>query len=118
MKVSGVLILAGLLGLTHGSIAFAKDAASVKILSPAGNERLDAGEEYPLSYEVTPGPGGDHFHVWVDKDRGPGIHDSKGTYALPKLSPGKHGITTKGVNKGATRRRPRPAMHLSTETER
>ena len=44
MKVSGVLILAGLLGLAHGPIAFAKDAASVKILSPANNERLDAGE--------------------------------------------------------------------------
>jgi hypothetical protein len=80
MKVSGVLILAGLLGLTHGSIALAKDAASVKILSPANNERLDAGEDYPLDYEVTPGPGGEHFDVGVDKDRGPGVHDSKGIF--------------------------------------
>jgi hypothetical protein len=74
--------------------------ASIKILSPANHAQLDAGEEYPLKYEVIPGPGGDHFHVWVDDDRGPGVHDAKGTYMLPKLSPGTHTITIKVVDKG------------------
>ena len=116
MKVSGVLILAGLLGLTHGSIAFAKDAASVKILSPAGNERLDAGEEYPLSYEVTPGPGGDHFHVWVDGQRGPGIHDSKGVYTLPKFSTvGEHDVTIKVVDKGHIPTGPQKSIKLNAQ---
>ena len=115
MKVSGVLILAGLLGLTHGPIAFAKDAASVKILSPANNERLDAGEEYPLNYEVTPGPRGDHFHVWVDKDRGPGVHDSKGIYNLPKLTPGQHVITIKVVGKGHVPTGPQQSINVSAK---
>jgi hypothetical protein len=100
MKVSSVFVLAGLVGLTQGSMALAKDAAVVKILSPANNAQLDAGEEYPLKYEVTPGPGGDHFHVWVDNERGPGVHDSKGTYTLPKLISGAHVITVKVVDKG------------------
>ncbi len=82
MKVTSIIILAGFLGLTQGSIAFAKDAASVKILSPANNTQLDFGEEYPLNYEVTPGPGGDHFHVLVDKDRGPGVSDKATESAL------------------------------------
>jgi hypothetical protein len=51
MESSGGLILAGLMGLTQGSTAFAKDAASIKILSPASNSNLDVGEEYPLNYK-------------------------------------------------------------------
>jgi hypothetical protein len=115
MKVSGVLILAGLMGLTQGSMALAKDAASIKILSPASNSQLDAGEEYPLNYEVTPGPGGDHFHVWVDNDRGPGVHDSKGTYTLPKLSPGRHVITIKVVDKGHVPTGPQQSINVTAK---
>ncbi len=52
-----------------------------------------------MAYEVTPGPGEHHIHVWVDDKRGPGIHKMKGTYILPKLSPGEHVITIKTVDK-------------------
>ncbi len=115
MKVSRLLVLATGLGLTFAFAAFAKDAASIKILSPANNAQLDAGEEYPLSYEVTPGPGGDHFHVWVDDQRGPGVHNSKGKYTLPKLSPGAHVITIKVVDKGHVPTGPQQSIRVTAK---
>jgi hypothetical protein len=87
----------GLLALPASALA---EEASIKILSPGDGAQLDAGEEYPLQYEVVPGPGGDHFHVWVDSERGPGIHTAKGTYTLPKMTAGEHVITIKVVDKG------------------
>ena len=78
----------------------APGGAGIKILTPADGAQLDAGESYPLHYEIALGPGDDHFHVWVDGDRSPGIHDLKGSYRLPKLSPGPHTITLKLVDKG------------------
>ena len=54
------------------ALAAAEETASIQILSPKDGARLDAGEAYPLEYAVVPGPGGDHFHVWVDAERGTG----------------------------------------------
>jgi len=90
------LILLALPGLA----ARAEEKASIQILSPADGAQLDAGEVYPLQYAVVPGPGGDHFHVWVDAERGPGVHERKGSYQLPKMTPGEHTITLKVVDKG------------------
>jgi hypothetical protein len=94
-----VLILF-VLALAASASAASPTAATIKILVPTDGAQVDAGESYSLKYEVALGPGDDHFHVWVDSDRGPGIHDLKGTYALPKLSPGDHVITIKLVDKG------------------
>ena len=102
LKMTASLIFALLLigtALGAGDYNNNNTKASIKILSPKDKGRIDAGEEYGLQYEVTPGPGGDHFHVWVDGDRGPGVHDTKGTYKLPKLAAGKHTITIKVVDK-------------------
>lgn len=114
MKFLNSTILFAILGLTITPAAFADRAAdmksedasiaavegaSIKILSPSDGAHLNAGEEYPLNYEVKPGKGGDHFHVWVDDKRGPGIHDNKGTYTLPKLTPGEHVIYIGVVDK-------------------
>jgi len=88
------------LALAASAATAASPAATIKILAPADGSQVDAGESYSLKYEVALGPGDDHFHVWVDGDRSPGIHDLKGTYALPKLSPGEHVITIKLVDKG------------------
>jgi hypothetical protein len=89
-----------LLSLAAGSPVRADGTAGIKILAPANGAQLDAGESYSLQYEVALGPGDDHFHVWVDGERSPGIHDLKGTYALPKMTPGDHVITLKLVDKG------------------
>jgi hypothetical protein len=98
------LALASLLLLVLAAGAFAAAASpkagSIQILKPADQSNLDSDESYPLDYQVALGSGDDHFHVWVDADRSPGIHDLKGTYMLPKMTPGKHVITLKLVDKG------------------
>ena len=97
-----VLVLLFLLIPALALSALAADSpgkASIQILKPADQAQLDAGEAYPLEYQITLGPGDDHFHVWVDGDRSPGIHDLKGTYTLPKMTPGVHVITLKLVDK-------------------
>jgi len=99
MKATRMMFLVSVLSLLLSTHAGAFTPASIKILSPADNSELDAGESYPLSYEVLPGTEGDHFHVWVDDEKSKGIHDTKGVYTLPKLKPGKHVITIKVVDK-------------------
>lgn len=99
MKSWKTFLVAGAFGMVLSAQLFAAPG-SVTIVSPANNAQLDADKENPLVYEVVPGDGGDHFHVWVDDKRGPGVHDNKGTYMLPKMSPGVHVITLKVVDKG------------------
>jgi len=100
--VQSLVLILFVLVLAAGAAAAASPSApaTIKILAPADGAQVDAGESYSLKYEVALGQGDDHFHVWVDGDRSPGIHDLKGTYALPKLSPGDHVITIKLVDKG------------------
>src|ERR1700681_2953052 len=88
----------------------APKGASIQILKPADHADLDSDESYPLDYQIVLGPGDDHFHVWVDADRSPGIHDLKGTYMLPKMTPGKHVITLKLVDKGHVPTGPQKAI--------
>lgn len=114
MKISENKFLVAMFSLILSSAAFADRAAEMKaeaesvaavegasitILSPADGTHLDANEEYPLTYEVALGKGGDHFHVWVDDKRGPGVHDNNGTYTLPKLTAGEHIINIQIVDK-------------------
>jgi len=90
-------------------------AASIQILKPADQAQLDAGESYPLDYQVTLGKGDDHFHVWVDEERSPGIHDLKGTYMLPKMTPGVHTITLKLVDKGHVPTGPQKSIQVKVK---
>ena len=100
LSVGGLIVLLAILALNAHGANNVSPAVNINITSPADNSQIDAGEEYPLNYEVKLGTGDDHFHVWVDDSRGPGIHDAKGSYTLPKMSPGKHVITIKFVDKG------------------
>jgi len=93
------ILIVSIFTLLLGTQAGAVMPSSIKILSPEDHSELDANESYPLNYEVIPGTGSDHFHVWVDDNRSKGIHETKGTYNLPKLSPGEHKITIKLVDK-------------------
>ena len=110
MKSTRILLLVAVFSL-QAVLAIAEEAR-IKIVSPADNERIEVGEEYQLVYEVTPGPGGDHFHVWVDGQRGPGVHDSKGVYTLPKFRFGEHDITIKVVDKGHVPTGPQQSIKL------
>jgi len=113
-----VLVLLFLLIPALALSVFAADApgkASIQILKPADQAQLDAGEPYPLEYQITLGPGDDHFHVWVDGDRSPGIHDLKGTYMLPKMTPGVHVITLKLVDKGHVPTGPQKSIQVKVK---
>lgn len=102
---------------TEAASIVAVEGASITISSPADGAHLDAGEEYPLSYEVQVGKGGDHFHVWVDGKRGPGIHDTKGTYTLPKLAPGEHIVSIQIVDKGHVGTGPRKSIRVFADAD-
>ena len=88
---------------------------AIQIVTPADHAQLDADESYPLEYQVTLGPGDDHFHVWVDAERSPGIHDLKGTYRLPKMTPGEHVITLKLVDKGHVPTGPQTSIRVTVK---
>src|SRR5947209_4293197 len=114
MKSISILFLLAAFSL-QAAVASA-EMASIKIVSPAESQRIEVGEESRLVYEVTPGPGGDHFHVWVDGQRGPGVHDSKGVYTLPKFSTvGEHDVTIKVVDKGHTPTGPQKSIKLNAQ---
>ncbi len=112
MKLSHYLLLASFAG-TALPLAASADIGSVKILAPADNAMLDADEEYPLNYEIALGSGDDHFHVWVDDYKSPAQRTTKGTYTLPKLSPGKHVIYVKIVDKGHVPTGPEKTIHVT-----
>jgi hypothetical protein len=118
MKAHRLTIALALLVFSLGVSLFAAETpktASIKILKPTDQAQLDAGESYPLDYQVTLGPGDDHFHVWVDADRSPGIHDLKGTYMLPKMTPGVHTITLKLVDKGHVPTGPQTSIQVKVK---
>ena len=95
----------------------AVEGASINILSPSDNTRLDAGEEYPLAYEVTVGKGGDHFHVWVDDNEGPGLYEKKGTYTLPSMRAGGHIVSIQIVDKSHVGTGPKKSIRLIADPD-
>jgi hypothetical protein len=107
------LVLA--LAVTAGAYPAGDATASIQILSPDNHAVLDAGESYALEYAITLGPKDDHFHVWVDGERSPGIHDLKGSYRLPKLTPGPHTITLKLVDKGHVPTGPEKTIQVTSK---
>lgn len=132
MTILHRVMIAVVFGLVLSTTAFADRAAedkaeaasiaavpgaSIKMLSPADGAHLDADEEYPLAYEVTTGKGGDHFHVWVDGKRSPGIHDTKGTYTLPNLTPGEHIISIRIVTKDHVATGPEKSIRVIADAQ-
>ena len=111
-----VLLPLLVLALATGLLAAeAPGAADIQILKPADHAQLSAGQPYPLDYQITLGPGDDHFHVWVDAERSPGIHDLKGTYMLPKMTPGPHVITLKLVDKNHVPTGPQKSIQVDVQ---
>jgi len=84
-----------------GQVAVAEEA-SVTIISPADNAKLDLMAENRVQYAVVPGPRGDHVHFYVDGDEKAVLRQLKGSYLLESLSDGKHELCIKVVNKNHT----------------
>ena len=81
------------------SVASAADG-KVVISSPKDGATLSATSDNKIDFEVTLGSGDDHFHIWVDDNRGGPVRGLKGSETLPKMAPGEHVITIKIVDKG------------------
>ena len=74
---------------------------SVSISAPADGAKV-ASSGVQVTYDVVPGDGSDHVHVYVDGDQVGLLHQLKGTYTLDKLSSGEHTVCVKVVDKGHT----------------
>jgi hypothetical protein len=81
--------------------ALAADA-SVTISSPADGAKLSRTAQTKINYEVTPGPKGDHTHLYVDDREAVVLRQLTGSHTLEPLAPGKHEICIKIVTKGHT----------------
>ena len=75
---------------------------SVTITAPADGATLDAMEQNRITYDVAPGPKGDHTHLYVDGKEVAILRELKGSRTLGSLAPGKHAICIKVVNKAHT----------------
>ena len=69
------------------------------IISPTDGATLDPLDEIRLSYEVNPGPRGDHAHLYIDGKEVAILRKRKGDYLLETLSSGKRSLCVKVVNK-------------------
>ena len=87
------------LGVILGFPATSLAQGKVQIISPVNGSTLDAMGENHLTYEVDPGPRGDHVHVYVDDKEVGILRKLKGSYLLESLSSGKRRICVKTVNK-------------------
>jgi len=101
MRISSIYPILGAVLLAYSQLSLA-ESASVKITSPADGAKLDAMAQNKVVFEVTPGPQGDHVHLYVDGKEAAILRQLKGSHALETLAPGKHVICVKVVNKGHT----------------
>ncbi len=93
------LFAALLLGVSAPALAV---EASVSIMSPAEGAKLDAMAQNKISYEVVPGPKGDHVHLYVDGKEAAVLRQLKGSYTLETLAAGNREICIKVVEKNHT----------------
>lgn len=77
----------------------AADAPYARIISPQDGAKLDAMSQNRIDYEVAPGPGGDHIHLYVDNKEAAILRKLSGSHALESLPPGAHALCIKVVNK-------------------
>jgi hypothetical protein len=116
--VAAALVICSGLGLSS-TAAYSADMgmsmASITIVSPKDGATLSAMGENKMDYEIKLGAGDDHFHVWVDGERGGPVRDLKGSYTLPKMTPGKHAIIVKIVDKAHVPTDPEKSVFVKVE---
>lgn len=97
MKPAIPVLMLGLLAL-DGS-AWAAEG-SVSISRPAEGSILAARERQAITYEVDPGPRGDHVHLFDNGRQVAILRTLKGSHDLGALAPGHHELCIKVVNQG------------------
>jgi len=117
-KITSALFLLPLLAVIV-SIATPANAqassGSAEILSPADGATLSVSQKNTVEYKVALGKRGNHLHIWVDGEKGPSQKSLHGNYTLPKLTPGKHAIILKVVDKGHVPTGPEKSIFVSAE---
>ena len=78
------------------------DEGSVTISAPADGAKLQATADNRVSYEIMPGPKGDHSHLYVDGKEIAVLRELKGSAPLKALAAGPHEVCVKVVNKNHT----------------
>lgn len=99
MTIFKPLLFISLFGLS-GAVFAAE--ASVMISSPADGGKVSASAPTKVTYEVVPGPKGDHVHLYVDGGEASILRQMKGTTTVDALTAGSHTICIKIVDKGHT----------------
>jgi hypothetical protein len=89
------------LGLLLANTAMAAEP-SVTIHTPADGATLDVMEQNQVTFEVEPGPRGDHVHFYIDGEEVAVLRQLKGSYTLGSLTPGERELCIKVVNKNHT----------------
>lgn len=94
--------LSTFMGVFCLALSASAEDGSVRILTPENNARLDAMAQNRVVYEVSPGPKGDHTHLYVDGKEVAVLRQLKGTHTLETLAPGQRELCIKVVNKNHT----------------
>lgn len=93
----GVMMSALSVALFSTCVAAAEPSA--KITFPPNGAKLDAMSLNRVDYEVSPGPNGDHVHLYVDNKEAAILRKLSGSHALESLPSGMHTLCVKVVNK-------------------
>jgi len=78
------------------------DEGSVTITSPVEGAKVGL-TGIKVTYEVVPGPKGEHVHVYLDGEQVGLLHQLKGSYTVERqLNAGKHWVCVRVVDKNHT----------------
>lgn len=72
------------------------------LISPANGAKLAAGQTHKVEYEVKPGSGAHHVHLFVDGEETATGHKLKGSFPLGPLKAGEKKVCVAPVNKNHT----------------
>ena len=73
--------------------------AEISILKPVGGSIFKSGSKIEISFEATPGPSGDHVHLYLDDRKPVVMQHLKGSHTLDDVAAGKHGLCARIVDK-------------------
>ena len=68
---------------------------SVSISAPADGTKLQAAADNRVTYEIVPGPKGDHSHLYVDGKEIAVLRELKGSAPIKTLAAGPHEVCVK-----------------------
>ncbi|MFP5405722.1 MAG: hypothetical protein ACLGHY_05100 [Gammaproteobacteria bacterium] len=102
MRNSSLVFAAALAAFGGFALPAVAAEPSITITSPTEGQKLDAMAQTRVTYEVVPGPNGDHVHLYVDGKEVAILRQLTGTHTLETMSTGAHDICIKVVNKAHT----------------